>query len=88
MKIFIGYSVFYGDNPNDPIDTHELCTVMALRRGHFWQLDVSGCLYQLRLECEDPVISDVIKTQFYVDDMLNGGSTEEEEEEEASHIAN
>lgn len=38
------------------------------------------CLYQLGVECSStaPLIADVIKNHFYVDDMLSGGNTIEE----------
>lgn len=36
------------------------------------------CLVQLAMECSDPVVSKVIKNDFYVDDLLTGAATEGE----------
>nr|CAI5842936.1 unnamed protein product [Callosobruchus analis] len=65
-------------SPNDPLDIYQLKTVtygtaaacfLAIR-----------CLYELARECdkEHPDISEIIKSDFYVDDLLTGGSTVEE----------
>lgn len=36
------------------------------------------CLLELANECSDPVVSQIIKGDFYVDDLLTGASTESE----------
>lgn len=70
--------ILWRDNPEQSIETYELTTVtygtsaaayLAIR-----------CLYQLGVECSStaPLIADVIKNHFYVDDMLSGGNTIEE----------
>lgn len=70
--------ILWRDDPNNRIEAYELATItygtsaaayLAIR-----------CLYQLGVECsaESPLISDVIKNHFYVDDMLSGGNTIDE----------
>lgn len=68
--------IFWRDNPQDPLDIYELQTVtygtaaasyLAIR-----------CLYQIGVESTSPIVSDVIKNHFYVDDYLSGGNTVEE----------
>ncbi|XP_072377793.1 uncharacterized protein [Diabrotica undecimpunctata] len=67
--------VLWRENPNDNLTTYTLNTVT------YWQSAASylviRCLFSLAEEIQDmkPEIADIIKRDFYVDDLLTGAST-------------
>ncbi|XP_030749216.1 uncharacterized protein LOC115877196 [Sitophilus oryzae] len=67
--------ILWRENPDSPIEIFELATITyGMSAAAFLAI---RCLHHIGLECseESPVISDVIKNHFYVDDFLSGGDS-------------
>lgn len=72
--------ILWRDNQFDSLDTLELQTVTyGTASAPFLS---TRCLKQLALECNDPIVSQVIQKDLYIDDLLTGASNERE----LSHI--
>ncbi|KAG7307103.1 hypothetical protein JYU34_007243 [Plutella xylostella] len=68
--------ILWRDDDSRPLDTLQLNTVTYGTASAPYLS--TRCLVQLAKECRDPVISEVIQKDFYVDDLLTGASTEHE----------
>lgn len=65
--------ILWRDDDRKPIETLQLNTVTyGTASAPFLS---TRCLFQLANECPDPQVSEVIKRDFYVDDLLTGAST-------------
>ncbi|XP_049873590.1 uncharacterized protein LOC126375230 isoform X3 [Pectinophora gossypiella] len=68
--------ILWRDDDTKPINILQLNTVTyGTAAAPFLS---TRCLLQLANECTDPLISEVIKHDFYVDDLLTGSSNEDE----------
>ncbi|XP_047504423.1 uncharacterized protein LOC125049318 [Pieris napi] len=68
--------IIWRDNKVQPLEIAELQTVTyGTNSAPFLS---TRCLKQLALECNDPIVSEVIQKDFYIDDMLTGSSSEHE----------
>ena len=68
--------ILWRDGPSDPIKIFQLNTVTyGTASAPFLS---TRCLVQLAKECKEDKISNIIKNDFYVDDLLSGADTERE----------
>ncbi|XP_047996313.1 uncharacterized protein LOC125234155 [Leguminivora glycinivorella] len=67
--------ILWRDDPSQPIKTFQLNTVTyGTSSAAFLAV---RCLRQLSIECDDPVIKEIIARDFYVDDLISGCSETE-----------
>ncbi|XP_071057590.1 uncharacterized protein [Onthophagus taurus] len=67
--------ILWRDSENLPIEVYELTTITYGTASASYL--ATRCLKQLGLESSDPVIANVIKNHFYVDDLLTGADSVE-----------
>ncbi|XP_071052868.1 uncharacterized protein [Onthophagus taurus] len=65
--------ILWRDSENLPIEVYELTTITYGTASASYL--ATRCLKQLGLESSDPVIANVIKNHFYVDDLLTGADS-------------
>ncbi|KAL0832417.1 hypothetical protein ABMA28_000654 [Loxostege sticticalis] len=68
--------ILFRDTKSEPVKVYELNTVTYGTSSAPYA--ATRCIKQLSLDCQDPIIADVLGHDFYIDDLVSGGDSPDE----------